>query len=153
MTRNRWILSLMTTAAALLQGCAAANSEGLHVTASAERLTTGAEESVVVEVVARNTAAEPVVWGHGSSGCQMHLLVRVDGRDRKAVDARVCTMDYVAQGLDPGESRSERIPWDGRVLVDGSEKVLPRGEYELRAAAGDLETSDALLIRVEGSGD
>jgi hypothetical protein len=120
----------------------------LEVTAVADKSTTSAANPVEVTVVATNAGDERVVWGVGSSGCQLSLRVRLDGMNVLAVEDRGCTDDVVEQGLDPGQTRSEVIPWIG-LVDDGDQTILlDPGTYEVRGAAGDVAFSQPGEISV-----
>jgi hypothetical protein len=93
----------------------------------------------------------------GSSTCQFHLLVRVEGIDRFAV-RDWCTSDARTLLLRPGEERTEGITWDGRVAAPSdpagvaAARVpivrLAPGVYEVRAAAGAVAVSEPMLVEV-----
>jgi hypothetical protein len=98
-------------------------------------------------VTAVNSGDERVVWGSGSSSCQLGLVV-LDARESHNIDFRVCTMDLVEQGLDPGESRTETFSWGGTIIVDQEIQVLPSGQYRVFGVAGDRGQSEPLLVTV-----
>ncbi len=101
-----------------------------------------------ITVKAVNRGDERVVWGSGSSSCQLGLFVRdADGRDH-SIDFRDCTADFVEQGLAPGDSLSETFVWGGWIEVDGELRTLPNGEYRVYGVAGDRARSEPLLVRV-----
>lgn len=128
-----------------LAGC----DEGkLEVRAFTDILTATPESPVAIEVTATNVGTERVVWGRGSSSCQLSLVVVVSGAFREAIAERGCTDDLAQQGLDPGESRSEVLPWAGRVREDGEIVLLPPGTYSLRGAAGTVAYSPAGSVTV-----
>ncbi len=96
-----------------------------------------------------NTGDTRVVWGTGSSSCQLDLFVIASGRHHR-IDSRVCTADLVEQGLGPGEHRTELFEWDGRIPDGGNAwVVLPEGTYAVYASAGDRAQSDRLQVRVQ----
>jgi hypothetical protein len=90
---------------------------------------------------------DAVVWGRGSSSCQLGATVQV-GLQEHSIDFRACTLDLVPQGLGSGESRTEEWMWGGEVLVTNRVDRLPPGAYDVRAVAGDLYRSTPRTIRV-----
>lgn len=113
----------------------------LEVTAVPNKTVANHADPVQITVTATNTGDERVVWGQGSSGCQLSLRVRVDGASLQALEDRGCTDDFVEQGLDPGETRAEAILWGGSVLDGDQVFALEPGTYEVRGAAGTVAFS------------
>jgi hypothetical protein len=145
--------------AVLMAGCSSLFGAGaLIVEAEAERAVVAVTEPAVVRVTGRNVGNSRVIWSRsGSSTCQFHLLVRVEGIDRFAV-RDWCTSDARTLQLRPGEERTEGITWDGRVAAP-SDPVgaaaarvpivrLAPGVYEIRAAAGAVAVSEPMLVEV-----
>ncbi len=128
-----------------------AQAEGaLQVTATADRSFASASDPVTVRVTAENLGDSRSVWGHGSGSCQLALLVRVGATDLEAGSPRLCTMDYVEHGLDPGESRREVFVWSGEALRNRSVIQLDPGIYELFGAAGE-HRSEPIQIFLQGA--
>ncbi|MDH3498335.1 MAG: hypothetical protein OER21_16380 [Gemmatimonadota bacterium] len=145
----RGVAMLAVTGAA--SGLACGNPLAVNV------MTVGVTGTIVVSpmeqggftVKAVNRDDERVVWGSGSSSCQLGLFVRDgDGRDHN-IDFRDCTSDLVEQGLAPGDSISETIVWGGWIEVAGELQTLANGEYRVYGVAGDRARSEPLLVRVQ----
>ena len=101
------------------------------------------------EVAIQNNGNERIIWGMGSSSCQLSLFVIADDI-RHLVDDRACTEDLVEQGLDPGDRRTETFQWDGHIPdIEGQPFLLPDGEYELVGTAGTEAESEPFSVRVE----
>jgi hypothetical protein len=105
-------------------------------------------------VTAVNRGDDRVVWGSGSSSCQLGLVVLDADGQRHSVDFRDCTSDLVEQGLDPGESLTESFLWGGMILVPQEPwssllpmQPLPAGRYRLFGTAGERE-SEPLWVTV-----
>ena len=111
-------------------------TRGLDVDISVNRPVTSPGSPATLTVRARNVGASRIVWGQGSSSCQLHAVARVEGVDRRTVESRICLDDIVEQGLDPGEVRTESWEWSGEVIFDAEPEALPPGRYEVRGAAG-----------------
>lgn len=99
-------------------------------------------------VTAVNNGRERVVWGTGSSSCQLGLVVFDGDGERHGIDFRACTEDLVEQGLDPGESRTEAFLWGGRIIVGQEMLILPPDDYDVVGIAGDRAQSKPLLVTV-----
>jgi hypothetical protein len=99
-------------------------------------------------VTADNLRDERIVWGSGSSSCQLGLTVEDADGLWHDIDFRECTADVVEQGLDPGESRTETFLWGGWIVVDEQIRTLPSGQYRVRGGAGGREESEPLVVRV-----
>jgi hypothetical protein len=126
-----------------------AENDDLMITISASDSVTSSSDPVDITVMAENIGEARVVWGHGSSSCQLEAFVAIeDGNFYLAVSSRICTDDVIEQGLDPGESRSESWSWDGQIIEDGGIKALPPGEYEVHGAAGEWLSSTFVKIEV-----
>jgi hypothetical protein len=144
------ILAMAAVAcSAPLQSGHAQAEGGLQVTATADRSVASASDPVTVTVTAENLGDSRAVWGHGSGSCRLSLLVRVGATDLEAAPPRVCTMDYVEHGLDPGESRREVFVWSGEAVRDRSVIQLDPGIYELLGAAGE-HRSEPIQIFLQG---
>jgi hypothetical protein len=144
----RTVLTVLAVAIPL-QGCALLAPTALEVTAEVERSEAAPDEPAIVRVTATNRGSRRVRWGEGSSTCQLWLVVRVDGVDRRAPMDRVCTMDLRPHTLEPGESRTEVVGWTGLVQIGhGPDAVhrLPAGEYEVRGAAGWVAASAPVIV-------
>ena len=105
-------------------------------------------ELVSLTVTAENRGRSRIVWGFGSSSCQLGAVVRVGALDRIAPGVRVCTEDLSEQGLDAGASRTETWFWDGRVLGENGLELLPPGQYEVYAVAGDCRSEAGVRIQM-----
>ncbi|NNE71574.1 MAG: hypothetical protein HKN29_14590 [Rhodothermales bacterium] len=104
----------------------------------------------IVTVTARNDTSDRVVWGQGSSGCQLSLSVLTSAGERHPADIRACTQDFVDQALAPGAARTETFEFTGEVVIDGLVVLLPAGDYRLVGNAGDKGESEAIGIVVAG---
>lgn len=111
-------------------------------------VTVSVSAPVDFEITATNLGSSRVVWGMGSSSCQFSLVVEGNGIDRQDISFRGCTADLVEQGLEPGESRTEVISWDGQISVSGVLEPLPAGEYRVSGLAGNERKSSSLKVRV-----
>lgn len=100
------------------------------------------------EITATNVSSERVVWGLGSSSCQFGLYVEGDEIERQNIAFRACTEDLAEQGLNPGQSRTEVIEWDGQISVSGLMSPLPAGLYQVIATAGSEYESEPLVITI-----
>lgn len=98
-------------------------------------------------VTAENTGEDEVVWGRGSSSCQLDVRVRVDGRDQRFA-ARLCTADLAPQRLGPGERRTEQLSFEGTYFDADSLALLPPGTYEFRGVAGDRARSAPVKVQI-----
>jgi hypothetical protein len=96
-------------------------------------------------VTAQNLGDERVVWGAGSSSCQLGLEVIHGNGERHDINFRDCTDDLVEQGLDPGESLTETFVWGGTILLDGDWQTLPSGDYRLIGRAGEHESAPLVV--------
>ncbi|NIM52847.1 MAG: hypothetical protein GTN62_15345 [Gemmatimonadales bacterium] len=119
---------------------------GLEVTLWFSHTEVGPHAPVIVTVTATNLG-DSVVWGQGSSSCQLGAIVQV-GSEEHRIDLRICTADLAPQGLGPNESRTEEWIWTGEVLVGNSVVTLTAGEYQVQALAGEVKRSDPRTIRV-----
>lgn len=128
--------------------------EALYVSIEAEATEVTLGERVRFDVSAENVGSSPVQWGPGSSSCQLELRVRVDGEDRFAAvgpsGGGPCTMDLSVHTLEPGESRTETVSWDGRAQPEPGERLeeLAPGTYEVRGFARPVATSEPISITV-----
>lgn len=111
------------------------------------------QEPLFITATARNPGEGRVTWGPGSSSCQLHLVVRVDGIDRFVpITGRVCTADLATHVLKPGERRTETLAWTGEAQMgEGLESIelLPPGKYELRVYAIDGGKSAPVSVVLE----
>lgn len=105
----------------------------------------------VVTVTARNQTSERVVWGQGSSGCQLSLGVVTSDGERLSADLRACTADLVDQALAPGAMRTEAFEFNGDAIRDGQVITLPAGDYRLVGNAGDKGESETIGIVLAGT--
>lgn len=141
-----WVATAVT---ALVVVLACRDSLGVSV------VTMDVDGSVVVSptelegfrVTAVNRGDERIVWGSGSSSCQLGLVVLDAASRRHNIDFRDCTSDLVEQGLDPGESLTETFLWGGIIAVDQEMQVLPTGQYRVVGVAGERQ-SPPLLVEV-----
>ena len=136
--------------ALLFAACSPSDDTDLEVTISASSDVVSPSQPVTFTVSVENRGDSRIVWSMGSSTCQLALTVEVEGQDYPAHNMRGCTMDYVEQGLDSGESRSEALTWLGHIRRDSLE-LLPPGVYGVRAVAGDLARSAPIEIKVVAS--
>ncbi|MDH3456278.1 MAG: hypothetical protein OER90_05500 [Gemmatimonadota bacterium] len=125
------------------------NDFALTVSFSDEQV--AADAPVRITVTAMNLG-DPVVWGQGSSSCQLGAVVRVGSDDYPTDIGRGCTEDLVPQGLGRGESRTEWWEWNGVVVNGIALDTLMPGSYEIRGLAGDLERSARRTIQVVAPG-
>jgi hypothetical protein len=127
------------------------DDDGLHnlnVTIEASENVLSLTEHVGLTVSVKNDGPSRVVWGNGSSSCQLGVVVRIGEINLIAPGDRDCTDDLSEQGLDPGKSRSETWIWDGRVLGDDGLESLPAGEYDVYGTAGLRRSGEPVVIRV-----
>jgi len=103
---------------------------------------------VSLRVEARNEGANYLIWGHGSSSCQLGAIVEYNGLQYSVSEFRVCTEDLAEQGLAPGESRVETWLWDGQILSPNGPSRLPAGRYRLFGNAGSWLSRDCVVIEV-----
>ncbi len=121
-------------------------SNDFALTISSSEDEVAADAPVTLTITAMNLG-DPVVWGQGSSSCQLDAVIHV-GLDEFRIGTRGCTDDLVPQGLGRGESRTEQWDWNGTVFDGATLDTLPPGEYVIRAVAGALERSEPRTIRV-----
>lgn len=148
-----WVGLFLLTGALAGGACSSILASGaLRLTASADDAVVLPTEPAVVRVTATNVGDARVTWGPGSSTCQFHLQVRVDGADLFAPSGRPCTADLRTLSLDPGESRTETLEWTGLVQRGDSVVPLDPGVYEVRAAAvGSATTSEPVVIQIQSN--
>ncbi|MGD2134504.1 MAG: hypothetical protein PVF27_00015 [Gemmatimonadales bacterium] len=106
----------------------------------------GPDRPITVTLTAMNHG-DAVAWGQGSSSCQLHAVVRVDGHEYP-VDLRACTDDLVLRGVAGGAMLTERFDWNGEYVVSDAVGQLPAGRYRLYALAGNLKRSGGEPVRV-----
>jgi hypothetical protein len=141
-----WLSALLVL---LAGGCASIVApDELRVSIAAEDAVVAPGEPALIHVTATNAGERPVSWGPGSSNCQLHLLVRVEGGERFAPINRICTGDSRMYTLRPGESRTESMTWEGIVQQGDAVVRLEPGTYEVRGAAGRFATSRPVPIEV-----
>lgn len=135
----------------LLGGCSVDALDGGNVTLtlqSQDRIVSRSQPGTF-RVTATNSSEGRVEWGSGSSSCQLGLfVVGASSTRQEAATNRACTADFVTQGLDPGESRTETFSWGGEVLRNGDAVLLPAGAYRLVATAGEKGESGPLDVQV-----
>jgi len=130
-------------------GCASVLAPSdLRVSIAVERAFVSPGSPTLIHVTATNAGERPVSWGPGSSSCQLHLVVRVDGQEQFAPSPRVCTADSRMYTLRPGESRTESLEWEGLVQRGTAVVHLEPGTYEVRGAAGRLVMSETVLVEI-----
>jgi hypothetical protein len=129
--------------------CALTTPESLHAVAVAEIVVATPERPAVIEITVTNEGNRRATYGSGSSTCQLHLLVRVEGVDRFAATERMCTADHRTYTLEPGASRSETLAWDGRAWIGNAAVQLEPGEFEVRGAAGHKAMSVPVIITLQ----
>jgi hypothetical protein len=145
-------LSMVFTGGAVLatSGCSELfGGGGLELAISVSDSTISPDAPVVVTVTAMNLG-DSVIWGQGSSSCQLHAVVWVGSAERR-IDYRACTDDLAPQGLGPDESRTEKWMWGGEALGDQSFDTLPPGDYQIQAVAGDAKRSRPLTVQVSAA--
>lgn len=127
----------------------------MRMTASAGNAVASPTLAATVRVTATNVGDARVTWGPGSSTCQFHLFVRVDGSDLFASTPRPCTRDSRTLRLSPGEARTETLEWKGIVQRGNSLVPLEPGTYEVRATALDgnklIATSEPVTVMVRSN--
>lgn len=146
-TYDRLFCALVVVA---VSGCSSVFAPGeLRVIVRLESSVASPAKPAAAHVTATNIGDGQVTWGPGSSTCQLHLLVRVDGTDFFAPVDRLCTADSRMYSLEPGESRTETLLWAGRVQRGNSVVFLESGTYEVRGAAGRTAASEPAVIQVQ----
>ena len=104
-------------------------------------------ERSAFSVTAENSGSERIVWGMGSSSCQLGLAVIV-ADERYEIATRTCTGDFVELGLDPGGTRTEVFLWGGEIIVDDEVVVLGPGRYQVFGYAGERAESKRIWVTV-----
>jgi len=117
----------------------------LHVTAVSDAAVATPSQPALVQVTATNTGSGAVSWGPGSSICRLALMVRNEGAWH-VVPRGPCTADVVTYVLQPGESRTETIAFDGQYNTAAGTVTLRAGSFELRGAALPVDFSDPLVV-------
>jgi hypothetical protein len=105
-------------------------------------------DPATITVRVENRGGSRIVWGNGSSVCQLHAVVRIEGNEYLASASRVCSDDLVEQGLDPDQSRSESWDWDGHIIRHDELEVLPPGRYQVHGAAGNWVGDSRIEIEI-----
>lgn len=121
----------------------------LAVTIESSGRTVSASEPVELTVTAYNQGERRVIWGRGSSTCQLDFSVEIGGTLYPGASRRACTDDLSEQALGPGERRRESFEWDGSVLRGGEIRPLPRGSYKVYGTAGPYRSAPLTLVVVE----
>jgi hypothetical protein len=152
MIRTELNIATIALLAVIATGCGLVSPQALHVEAFAEQAVASPEAPALITVTATNVGESRVTWGPGSSTCQLGLIVRVGGGDHHATAERICTADTRTFVLEPGESRSEVLEWDGQAQVDGEVVRLEPGDYELRGVAPPVGTSAPVVITLRADG-
>jgi len=124
------------------------DSTELKITISASAGVTSAAAPVTLFVRVENCAGTRVVWGYGSSTCQLNADVRIGRSYYPAVGHRYCTQDAIELGLDAGESRVENWRWKGEIMKDQEIVTLPPGRYEVHGSAGRWVSATSVRIEV-----
>lgn len=153
-TTSIWLV-LALGIAAFASGCDLLTDDGdgapsLKITIEADGRIASPTDSVLLTVTATNQGSTRVVWGRGSSSCQLGAVVRVGATRVPAADLRACTEDLSEQALLPGESRTESWPWNGQVLRKTVIEPLAPGFYKVFGAAGPWQSDSWVVIEVEG---
>ena len=150
-----WTWLLLLAGAVAGGACSSIVAGGeLRIAVSADDAVASPTDPAAIRVTATNVGDGRVTWGPGSSTCQFHLFVRVDGADlfASAFNGRACTADSRTLRLAPRESRTETLEWTGLVQRGNSVVLLEPGTYEVRATAREGNTpiviSEPLLIEV-----
>jgi hypothetical protein len=65
------------------------------------------------------------------------MFYLVDHDREFAMLARACTADLVTYRLDPGESRSFSLEWNGLVYEGNEKRTVDPGSYQVVGVAGD----------------
>lgn len=128
---------------------AEAAESGVRLEIAADLRVVSGSRPIQVTVTAVNESRERVVWGQGSSSCQLELWVEMEGAEYRGDAGRICTADYGDQGLEPGGVRREVFEWAGEVLRGGAVERLEPGVYRLRGGAGEFR-SEPLEVEVRG---
>jgi hypothetical protein len=126
-------------------------NDGLGITITFSDSVVTPDQPVTVTVTVMNLG-DSVVWGRGSSSCQLGALVLTDMGEHRVDVGRLCTEDFGPQGLAQGESRTEQWPWAGEATIDGMTSSLLLNTYGVVAVAGTVLRSEPRVIRI-GSGE
>jgi hypothetical protein len=144
---------LILSTGCILCGCSLSDSDDeacqdLVVTIEASQQVVSPSEYVTLTVTAQNRGPSRVVWGYGSSSCQLGAAVRIAGIDLPTHGVRACADDIAEHGLGPGESRQETWAWNGAVSGKQGPGYLAPGNYEVRGAAGAFLSRNPVNIEV-----
>jgi hypothetical protein len=146
-------LAVVATLVAATIGCSDVLwDEGLGLTVTFSDSVVTPDQPVLVTLTAMNLG-DSVVWGTGSSSCQLDAFVLIGAEERRIDVLRGCTDDLATQGLGRGDARTERWPWNGAALIEGAADTLPAGVYEVVAVAGEVARSEPRTIRVQHEED
>jgi hypothetical protein len=121
--------------------------EGLGITITFSDSVVTPDQPILVTITAMNLA-DSVVWGTGSSSCQLNACVLIGAEERRIDVLRGCTDDLATQGLGRGEAITERWAWNGQALIEGVADTLHEGVYEVVAVAGEVARSEPRTIRI-----
>ncbi|MGH7450111.1 MAG: hypothetical protein ACRENG_02065 [bacterium] len=136
-------------AALLVCGCSIFdNDEQVEVAISASANSTSPTNPVTLNVTANNQGEGRVVWGRGSSSCQLDAVIQA-GNENYRVGWRACTSDLAEQGLDPGERRNENWLWDGQIFQNNQAGPLPAGRYKIYGTAGGWLSKTPVEIEIK----
>jgi len=137
-------LVLLTTVFALALGACGDDAvtpeppvASLNIVVTAEPATFAPGDDVTLTVAVENPSDQVVTLGHGSSSCQFSTVICFDDKDRGMPSMRLCTADMGPLSLAPGARRTEHWVWNGDVVVDGTIRSLPSGDYEVKGVAGN----------------
>jgi hypothetical protein len=118
------------------------------VTISTSEFVVSPDTPATITVTARNASQDRVMWGRGSSSCQLSLAVLTPAGQRYAADVRACTEDLIEQALAPGATRTEVFEWGGEAYEGGETIFLTSDSYRLIANAGEKGESQSLELQL-----
>ncbi|MGH7599251.1 MAG: hypothetical protein ACREOI_23075 [bacterium] len=133
----------------LFYGCSIfGEDERVEVALAASAATVSSTNPVTINVTANNQGEGRVVWGRGSSSCQLGAVIQV-GNENCRIDIRACTSDLAEQGLEPGEHRNESWLWDGQIFQNNQAGPLPAGRYKIYGTAGGWLSKAPIEIEIK----
>jgi len=136
-------------AALLFCGCSIfGENERVEVAIAASAATVSPTNPVTINVSANNQGEGRVVWGRGSSSCQLGAVIQA-GNENYRIDIRACTSDLAEQGLEPGERRNESWLWDGQIFRSNQPERLAPGRYKIYGTAGGWLSKTPVEIEVK----
>ncbi len=136
-------------AALLFYGCSIFDGdEQVEVAISASANFTSTTNPVTLNVIAQNQGEGRVVWGRGSSSCQLGAIIQTE-KETYRVDLRLCTDDLAEQGLEPGERRNESWLWDGQIFRNNQSEHLAPGRHKIYGTAGGWLSKNPVEIEVK----